>query len=280
MINQLKTVLLLSILTALLLLLGSFFGSGGLTIAFILAITMNFGSYFFSHKLVLLMYRAKEISESDNSRLHKIVESIARSMGLPKPRIYVIPTDHLNAFATGPSPKKAVVAFTRGIIEKLSEKELRGVAAHELAHIKNRDMLIVTIAATFAAVISYIAFMARWAAIFSGAERNRDSGGVIELLVLSLIAPVAATIIQLAISRAREYYADAVGATAIGDSSGLASALEKLHENSKINPLSFGNVAMSSLFIVQPFRGTGLLNLFSTHPPVSERIKRLRSLKV
>ena len=237
MINQLKTVLLLSILTALLILLGSFFGSGGLTIAFILAIAMNFGSYFFSHKLVLLMYKAKEISESDNPRLHKMVESIACNMDLPKPKIYVIPTDHLNAFATGPSPKKSVVAFTKGIVEKLSEKELRGVAAHELAHIKHRDMLIVTIAATFAAVISYIAFMARWAAIFSGAERNRDSGGVVELLVLSLTAPIAATIIQLAISRAREYYADAVGATSIKDSEGLSSALEKLHENSKINPL-------------------------------------------
>ncbi len=279
MIQQLKTVLLLGILTALLLLIGSFFGLNGLTVAFILAVVMNFGSYFFSHKIVLFMYRASEASESEKPRLHHIVASIAREMDLPKPKIYVIPADHLNAFATGPSPKKSVVAFTRGIIEKLPEKELRGVVAHELAHIKNRDVLIATIAATIAAVISYVAYIARWAAIFGSGGRNRDSS-VIELLLLSLIAPLVAVIIQLAISRAREYHADATGALTIKDPLALASALERLEKESKINPLGFGNAATSSLFIVRPFRGSGLLNLLSTHPPVAERARRLREMKI
>jgi len=280
MINQLKTILLLGILTAILLLIGSFFGTNGLTIALILAIIMNFGSYFFSHKIVLAIYRAKELPESINPKLHKMISQVAKETNLPKPKVYILPTSHLNAFATGPSPKKAVVAFTEGIINKLSDRELKGVIAHELAHIKNRDMLIATIAATIAAVISYVAFMARWAAIFGGMSRDRDSGNIIELLLLTIIAPIAAMIIQLTISRAREYHADASGALAIKDSEGLASALEKLHAESRRYPLELGNPASSSLFIVNPFRGSGLLNLFSTHPSAESRIKRLREMKI
>ncbi|MEK6935028.1 MAG: M48 family metalloprotease, partial [Nanoarchaeota archaeon] len=225
MFNRLKTVILLGALTGILLLIGSLFGRTGLTFAFIFAILMNFGSLFFSHKLVLAIYRAKEIKRSQAPELHKMIEGIAKDMNLPKPKIYLIPTDHLNAFTSGPTQKKAVVAFTQGIINKLSNRELKGVAAHELAHIKNRDMLVSTIAATIAAVISYVVFMARWAAIFGGVGRDNDSGNVFELLALAIVAPIAALIIQLAISRSREYLADASGAKSIKDPEALSSAL-------------------------------------------------------
>jgi len=280
MINQLKTVFLLGILTGILLVIGSFFGSSGLTIALLLAIIMNFGSYFFSHKIILMMYRAKETTKSQQPELHELVEDIVKDMNIPKPKIYTIPTSHLNAFATGPNPKNAVVAFTEGILHKLSRKELKGVAAHELAHIKNRDILISTIAATIAAVISYVAFITRWAALFGGMGRDRDSGNIFHLLILAIIAPLAAMIVQLAISRSREYIADATGAKTIKDAEALASALEKIHAGTNINPLRRGLPATSSIFIINPFHGSTLINLFSTHPPIEKRLEKLRSLKI
>ncbi len=280
MFNQIKTIVLLGLLTGILLIIGSFFGSSGLTVALILAILMNFGSLFFSHKIVLMMYKAKEVKKSELPWLHEMVESIAKDMDIPKPKIFVVPSETPNAFATGPTRKKAVVAFTNGIINLLDKKELRGVAAHELAHIKNRDMLITTIAATIAAVISYIAFMARWAAIFGGAGRDRDNGNLFELLALAVLAPIAALVVQLAISRSREFLADEKGAKAIKDPNSLASALTKIHEGVKINPLKFGHPATSSLFIINPFRSSGLMNLLSTHPSLEKRIGRLKAVKV
>ncbi len=279
MISQIKTVILLGALTGILLFIGSFFGQGGLTIALVFSVLMNFGAYFFADKIILMMYKAKEVSKNEHKELHEIVEEIAKKMEIPKPRIFLIPSEHLNAFATGRSPKNGVVAFTKGIINKLSNNELRGVAAHELAHIKNRDILITTIAATIAGVISYAASMARFAAIF-GSNKDRNSGNLFALIALSLIAPIAALILQLAISRAREYLADERGARTIKDSEALARALEKIHSAARSHPLTFGSPATSSLFIINPFSGSNLLNLFSTHPPLEERIERLRTLRI
>ncbi len=278
--NQFKTVLLLGALTGLLLLIGGWLGGrSGLTIAFVFAILMNFGSYFFSHKIVLFIYRAKPLAKEKAPKIHQIVEEIAKKAGMPKPGIYLIPSPHANAFCTGPSPKKAVVAVTEGILSLLSVEELRGVLAHEIGHAKNYDILISTIAATIASVISYVAMMARWAAIFGGMKGD-DRGGhnMLELLVLAIIAPLAAMVIQLAISRSREYLADERGARLIGDGKPLANALEKLHANTSRLPLRFGSESTAHLFIVNPFKG-GFASLFSTHPPHDERIKRLRAMK-
>jgi heat shock protein HtpX len=280
--NQIKTAILLGLMTGLVLGAGFLFGGNkGLTIALVFAVLMNFGMFFFSHKLVLAMYRAKPAKKSEYPHLHKMIEEIARESGLPKPALYIIPTQTPNAFATGPSPKKAVVACTEGILSLLGDKELKGVLAHEMAHVKNRDMLIATIAATLAAVISYLAYMARFAAIFSGGnDRNNNLGGVLGLLVMAILAPIIALIIQLAISRAREYHADATGARTIRDSAGLASALNKLEHGCRMHPMRGGNPATSSLFIVNPFTAGGLVSLFSTHPATADRIKRLNELKV
>lgn len=281
MLNHIKTILLLGVLTGILLIIGSLFGQSGLTVALIFAILMNFGSLFFSHKIVLAMYRAKEVKKSENIWLHEMVEDIAKDMNIPKPKIYIVPSENPNAFATGPSKKKAIVAFTQGIIKTLNKKELKGVAAHELAHIKNRDMLVTTIAATIAAVISYIAFMARSVVVFGGLEdRDRGSGNMFALIILAILAPIAALIVQLAISRSREYLADERGARTIKDPEALASALENIHKNVKIHPMKFGSPATSSLFIVNPFSGSTLINLLSTHPPLEMRTKKLRELKV
>jgi heat shock protein HtpX len=278
--NQIKTVILLGLLSGIVLGIGYFFGGNqGLTIALVFAVLMNFGMYFFSHKLVLLMYRAKPAKKSEYPKLHHMIEDIAHKAGMPKPALYIIPTQTPNAFATGPSPKKAVVACTEGIMHLLNDKELKGVLAHEMAHVKNRDMLIATIAATLASVISYLAYMARFAALFGGG-RDRDSGNVLGLLVMVILAPIIALIIQLAISRAREYHADATGARTIKDSQSLASALNKLEHGNRVLPLRSGNTATSSLFIVNPFTAGGLVSLFSTHPPVSSRIQRLKELKI
>ena len=280
MINQIKTVLLLGALTALLLFIGSIFGgTQGLTIAFVFVILMNFGTYFYSDKLVLMMYRAKKVSKSQALGLHNIIEELCKEAKLPKPAVYIIPTDNPNAFATGRNKNHAAVAVTQGILNLLTKEELKGVLAHELAHIKNRDILISTIAATIAGVISYLAMMARFAAIFGG-SRDRDSGNVLELLFLAFLSPIIAMIIQLAISRSREYLADATGAKIIHDGKPLASALLKLEHASKYHPLRFGNEATSHLFIVNPFKGRVLLSLFSTHPPVQERVKKLKELSL
>jgi heat shock protein HtpX len=279
-VNQLKTVALLGVLTAILLLIGGYFGGQqGLTIAFGFAILMNVGSYFWSHKLVLAMYKAKELPQSQAPGIHKIVQEIAKDANIPKPKIYIVHTPHSNAFATGPNPKKAVVAVTDGIVKLLTKEELKGVLAHEISHVKNRDILVSTIAATIASVISYIAFMARWAAIFGGMRGDNDSGNILELLLLAIVAPLAAMIVQLAISRSREYLADERGAKLIGNGKPLASALAKLETASKQLPLGKGAASTGHLFIIKPFRGAGMMNLFSTHPPHHKRIERLNNMK-
>ena len=277
--NQLKTLLLLASLTGILLLIGSFFGRQGLTIAFVFAILMNFGSYFLSDKIVLMMYRAKEANEKEYPELYKTVREVSHLANVPMPKVYLIPTNTPNAFATGRNPKHAVVAVTEGILQLLNKDELMGVIAHEFAHIKNRDILIQTIAATIAAVISYVAFMARWAAIFGGSGRDNDQGGnVLELLALAILAPLTATIIQLAISRSREYLADESGSKFIHTQHGLINALQKLEKGVNHFPLKFGNQQTSSLFIVNPFSGKSLFKLFSTHPSTEDRVKRLKEL--
>jgi heat shock protein HtpX len=280
--NQLKTVALLGGLTGLLLLVGTLVGGAqGLTMAFILATLMNVGSYWFSDKIVLAMYRAKAVNEKEEPRLYRIVKEVSNAANLPMPKVYIIPSDSPNAFATGRNPKHAAVAATQGIMKLLSDAELKGVIAHETGHIKNRDILIQTIAATIAGVISYAAFMARWAAIFGGAGgRDSRGNGAIELIVLAVITPLIAMIIQLAISRSREYLADEAGARIIGNPLPLASALEKLEHGVKTNPLRLGSEATSSLFIVNPFSGKGIINLLSTHPPLHERVKRLKSMSL
>ena len=280
MLNQFKTVLFLGILSGILLLIGQLVGGAqGLTIALFFALLMNLGSYFFSHKLVLAMYRAKEISKEQNPGLHSMVEEICNEAKIPKPKIYLVPSSNPNAFATGPNPKKAVVAVTQGILDILSKEELKGVLAHEIAHIKNRDILISTIAATIASVISYIAFMARWGAMFGGMGNDKDNGNnIIGLIVMAIIAPIAATLIQLAISRSREFIADESGANYIRNSESLARALEKLENHGKNAPLKLGTESTNSMFIVNPFRGRNILSLFMTHPPTSKRIEKLRAM--
>ncbi len=280
--NQLKTVILLGSLTGLILFIGRYLGGEeGMTVALLFAALMNFGSYWFSDKIVLAMYRAREADEAEYPYLYSIVRRLCQKSGLPFPRIYVIPTPSPNAFATGRSPRHAAVAVTEGIMRILSESELEGVIAHELSHIKNRDILISSIAATMAGAIMWLADMVRFAAIFGGfGGRDEDEGGgIIGLLAMTIIAPIAAMIIQLAISRSREYLADESGARLAGSPLGLARALEKLHYASESLPLS-ANPATSHLFIVNPLSGRSLINLFSTHPPIEERIKRLLEMRI
>lgn len=279
--NQIKTVLLLGILTGILLFIGSFFGPAGLTFAIIFVLLLNSVTYFFSDKIALFMYRAKEIKKSQLPWLHSMIKEIAKEAGIKEPRgIYLIPTTQANAFCAGRGPSKYVVACTQGILDLLTKEELKGVLAHEIGHAKNRDVLIATIAATIAGVISYLANMAQFAAIFGGMNRDREGGGnIIGLLVLAILTPIIALIIQLAISRSREYLADETGAKIVKDGKPLARALEKIHSSVKHHPLHFGSEAASSLFIANPFKGNILLNLFSTHPDVNERIKRLNSMK-
>lgn len=277
--NQFKTVILLGALTGLFLLIGYYFGGqAGLTIALIFSIAMNFGSYFLSDKIVLMMYHAKEIKEKDNPALFKLVREVSKLAGIPMPRVCIVPGPTPNAFATGRNPKHAVVAVTEGILGLLSREELKGVIAHEISHIKNRDILIQTIAATIAGVISYLAMMARFAAIFGGGDRERDSGDLFYILALSILTPLIATLLQLALSRSREYLADETGAKTIHNPTALASALAKLEDGVKRNPLRFGSPATSSLFIVNPFSAAGIAGLLSTHPPMQERIKRLKAM--
>lgn len=276
-LNQIKTVLLLGALTGLLLWVGSLFGGTGLTFAIVFVLIMNLGTYFFSDKLVLAMYRAKEIKEKDDPELHKIIKHLAKEAGIPMPKVYSIPTHTPNAFATGRNPKHAAVAVTAGIMKILNKEEVEGVLAHEISHIKNRDILIATIAASIAGIISYAAMMARFAAIFGGGRD--DNKNILELLLLTILVPVIATIIQLAISRSREYLADASGAKLTKHPKALANALLKIEAEVKHTPLHFGNQATASLFITNPFSAKGLMTLFSTHPPTEERVKRLKALE-
>ena len=277
MINQLKTVVLLGLLTALLLWVGQLLGGiSGLYIAGVFAVLMNFGSYWFSDKIVLMMYRAKEVADKSHP-LYKTVKEVSEMAKLPMPKVYIIPTDASNAFATGRNPKHAAVAATNGILNLLNHEELKGVMAHEMAHVKNRDILISTIAGTIAGVISYIATMAQWAAIFGG--RDREHSNILSLILLAIITPLIATIIQLAISRSREYLADATGAGIVRNSKGLASALEKLHNDVRKHPMRLGNQATAHLFIANPFSAKGMMALLSTHPPMEERVRRLNAIK-
>lgn len=270
--NQFKTFLLLLVLTAIVMFIGSRFGMSGLIIAFVLVLAMNFVSYFFSDKIVLAMYRAKPAPK--NHKIHSIVEKLAQEAKIPKPKVYIIPSKIQNAFATGRNPTNAAVAVTQGLMESLNDKELSGVLAHELSHIKNRDILISTIAATMAGVIMFIANIARFAVFFGGDDR--DGGNIISLLLLAILAPIAALLIQMAISRSREYLADESGARLLKDGEPLASALLKLEKGPKIR----GRIETTAhLFIVNPLSAHGIANLFSTHPPIEERVKKLRALK-
>lgn len=280
MANQLKTTVLLAALTVLIVLVGRVFGgSQGMVIAFVFALIMNFGSYWFSDKIVLAMYRAKELGPNEEPQIHQIVAELAQRGGLPKPRIYMIPSDTPNAFATGRNPEHAVVAVTRGIVRLLEPEELKGVLAHELGHVKNRDILIGSIAATLAGVVMLLANMARFAAIFGlGGQDDEGRGNIIVLIVMSIVAPLAAMLIQMAISRSREYLADSTGARLAGNPQSLASALQKLAYGSQRLPMQKANPATAHMFTVNPLSGGGVAKLFSTHPPIEERIRRLRSM--
>jgi len=280
--NTIKTGLLLGALTGILMLIGgSFGGQQGVVIAFIFAMAINFGSYWFSDKIVLRMYNAQAVSEHEAPELYAMVKNLALKASMPMPRVYIIPGDTPNAFATGRNEQHAVVAVTEGILRILGRDELEGVLAHELTHIRNRDILIGSIAATLAGAIVMLAHMAQWAAMFGGAGRDDDEGGgsnIVGLILMAVLAPIAATLIQMAISRSREYLADAGGAKISGKPYGLAGALEKLSLASQTMPMK-ANPSTAHMFIVNPLTGRSLMNLFSTHPPIEERIARLRSMR-
>lgn len=280
--NGMKTLMLLTALTVLFVAIGYLIGGqGGMIIAFGFAVVMNFVSYWFSDKIVLSMYRAKKVEEADAPRLYSMVQRLATQAGLPGPRVYIIPDSSPNAFATGRNPANGVVAYTQGILDLLSEDELEGVTAHELAHIKNRDILTQTIAATIAGAIGMLASMAKWGAIFGGMggrdDREGGGGGIIGLLVMAIVAPIAAMFVQMAISRTREYAADATGAQISAKPLSLANALRKLHNGAARRPMD-ANPATAHMFIVNPLSGRSMMSLFSTHPPVEERIARLEGM--
>jgi heat shock protein HtpX len=273
-IDQIKTTILLAGLTFLLLTFGfAIGGTTGLTIALLLTATMNIVSYWYSDKLVLKMHKAKPADHAMFEELHDIVKNIAIRASIKKPKIYIINSQNPNAFATGRNDQKAIIAVTTGLLEKLNQRELKGVIAHEIAHIKNKDLLISTVSVILASAIAYLAVMARWAAIFGNSRE--EGGNLLEIITLSIVAPIAASILRLAISRSREYVADETGAKLIKDPEALADALVKLETSPKLNK---GNKAAASLFIINPFSGGKFINLLSTHPATSERVKRLRKL--
>lgn len=276
--NQFRTALLLAVMTVFVILIGRLIGGpSGMVIAFVFAIVMNFFSYWFSDKIVLRMYRAQEVTQQQAPELYQMVATLAQRANLPMPKVYIIPKDTPNAFATGRNPRHAVVAVTQGLLQLMNRDEIMGVLAHEMAHVNNRDILIGSIAATMAGAVMMLASMARWAAIFGGGHSDDDDGGLggLGLIAMSIIAPIGAMIIQMAISRSREYLADATGAKLTGSSQGLASALEKLGAYAKQLPMN-ANPSTAHMFIVNPLSGRSLMNLFSTHPPMEERIARLR----
>ena len=282
MANLMKTGVLLAALTVLVVLIGGAIGGqNGMVMAFVLAMVMNFGSYWFSDRIVLAMYRAQPVDEAQAPALYRIVRTLATRAGIPMPRVYILPEQTPNAFATGRNPKHAAVAVTEGIMRVMSEEELEGVLAHELSHVQNRDTLIMAIAATLAGAITYMAHMAQWAMIFGGGRRDSDEdsggGGIVGGLLMIVLAPLAATLIQLAVSRSREFQADASGARMAGQPWGLAKALEKLDMASKMAPMQ-ATPATAHLFIVNPLTGGGWTTLFSTHPPIAERVARLRAM--
>jgi heat shock protein HtpX len=269
-----RTVLLLATLSGLLVVIGFLIGGPQTALLFLgIAVLINMGSYFFSDKLAITMSGAKPVSESENPRLYQIIRELATRAELPMPRVYMIPVDQPNAFATGRNAKHAAVAVTRGITQKLSEDELRGVLAHELAHIQHHDILITSVASSIGAAITYLAYMLLWFG-------NDDESplGLVASLAMVLLAPIAATIIQLAVSRQREYAADAGGAAICGNPESLASALLRLEEGAKAEPMQV-NQAAEPLYIVKPFSSKGIAGLFSTHPPIEERVRRLRQMR-
>ena len=274
MMNTLKTVVLMTVLTVGVVLVGGAFGGrGGAVIALVIAAAMNFGSYFFSDKLVLRMYRARVVERAEAPALYEAVETLSRRAGLPMPRVAIIPGEQPNAFATGRNAKHAVVAATEGILRILDRDEIEGVMAHELAHVRNRDMLISSVAATLAGAIMVLA---RFGLFFGGGDRDRGGGALAILLVV--LAPLAAMVVQAAISRSREFAADAGGAEISGKPRALASALQKLEASARRVPLQ-GNPATAHMFIVHPFRGGGFTKMFSTHPPTEERVARLLEMR-
>ena len=272
--NSFKTALLFIVLTLILLTLGYFLGGQqGLTIAFIIALVMNFGSYWFSDKIVLKMYKAKQIEEADNARLYKIVRLAVQMAGMPMPKVYTVPSKSPNAFATGRNPEHAAVAATEGILELLNDDELAGVMAHELGHVRNRDTLVAAVAATIAGAISYIGFMIRWMPFFGGDDDDSPLG-LVGILIIGILAPIAAMMVQMAISRQREYMADRAAAEISHKPLALASALEKLQTFTKKIPLKT-NPASAHIFIVNPLTKGSFISLFSTHPSVESRVERL-----
>lgn len=281
--NSIKTFILLGLLTALILWVGNLIGGQtGVMFALLLAVGLNGYSYWYSDKFVLNRTGAEEVLPEHAPELYAMVENLARRAQLPMPRVYVIPEEIPNAFATGRNPDNAAVAFTEGILHTLSRDELEGVTAHELAHIQNRDILISTVAATLAGAIMYIAQLAQFAAFFGGLSRSDDEnrgGGILGLLVAIVVAPVAAMLLQMAVSRSREYIADATGARIAGSPVGLANALGRLEEASHYRQLEGATEATAHMYIVNPLSGGGLGGLFSTHPPVEERIRRLMEMK-
>lgn len=278
--NQLKTIFLLGVLSAVLIGLGALVGRQYMMLFAVMAVLMNFAAYFWSDKLVLKMSGAREVTPAEQPYLHSMVEELSASAGIPKPRVYVIPEAQPNAFATGRNPEHGAVAATEGILRLLTERELRGVMAHEIAHIKNRDILVASVAAMIAAAISWIGNALQFAAIFGGAGRDdEDRGSAMGGLAAAIIAPIAAMLLQMGISRSREYLADETGARISGDPMALATALEKLHMGAQRIAMDTAP-ATASLYIVNPFSGMGstLMNLFSTHPPMEKRVARLREL--
>lgn len=278
--NAFKTALLLTVLTVLLIALGGAIGGNrGMMFAFMFACVMNFGAYWFSDKIVLAMYSARPIQEQDAPALFKMVSDLTRNAGLPMPKIYRIPTQTPNAFATGRDPHHAVIAVTDGILELLDEQELRGVLAHELAHVEHRDILISSIAATIAGAISMLASMARWSAIYGRSGRQTERGqSPLGILIMAMVAPFAAMLVQLAVSRSREFHADERGASLCGNPLQLAGALRKLDAGVKRFPMIGANPATAHLFIVNPLRSGAMATLFSTHPPLEERVVRLERM--
>jgi len=279
MVNTMKTFILMAALTALFMFGGrALGGQSGMVFALVMALAMNFFAYWYSDKMALTMSKAREISYSQAAQLHAMVEKLARNAGLPKPRIYIMPGRTPNAFATGRNPEHAAVAVTEGLLQLLQPDELEGVISHELGHIKNRDILISSIAAVMAGAISYMATMAQWAMIFGGGSNDDEGpGNLVAMLGMMIIAPLAAAIIQMAISRSREFLADSSGAKICGHPVSLANALQRLAEYNKRLPMKV-NPATAQMYIVNPLTGGSMASLFSTHPPIQERIRRLREM--
>jgi heat shock protein HtpX len=277
--NTAKTFILMAALTALFMVGGqALAGQQGMTFALLMALGLNFFSYWFSDKLALSMNGARQVSPDEAPELHSLVEDLAQQAGLPKPKVYLVSNPTPNAFATGRNPQHAAVAVTTGLLELLDRNEIAGVLAHELGHIKNRDILIGSVAAVLAGAISYLATMAQWAMLFGGGRSSDEEGGnPLAALVMIIVAPIAAALIQMAISRGREYLADEAGARISGQPRSLASALEKLTAYNRQLPMQV-NPASAQMYIVNPLRGGQLANLFSTHPPMEERIRRLRAM--